>query len=82
MMSEILISFLLLLNLFVIIISIRNNVVHEYRIRMINEIYRDPHSFLLQHKIAEFKSVSYHKMMLKFWRPVDSFYPTLGKEEK
>ncbi len=39
MMSEILISFLLLLNLFVIIISIQNNVVHEYRIRMINEIY-------------------------------------------
>jgi hypothetical protein len=28
----------------------------------------------------EFESVSFYEMLLKFWKPLNSFYKTLGKK--
>lgn len=82
MLSEILVLCAILFNCALLLLMIRNNKVHEYRIAIINEVYSDPGSFLFPFKHAEYKSISYNKMMFQFWRPVDSFYPTLGKKEK
>lgn len=61
------------------IISLRRNtLVYRYRMSILNEIRKNQDNF--EEKILEFESVSYDEMVYKFWKPLNSFYKTLGNK--
>lgn len=59
----------------------RNNVVYDYRMNMIDEIYNAAYAdirrglFENDWRWDTFERVSYIRMVFMFWRPCDSFYP-------
>lgn len=62
--------------------TIRNSQVFNYRMRVLCHIREESTSALgtdtFYEKIKKYDillDVSYHEMVIKFWRPVDSFFP-------
>jgi len=61
---------------------VRNNKIHEYRIRLLGEIHEKGVAEInegkmvkdIEWRLQEFDKVTYDEMFWKFWRKVDSFY--------
>lgn len=67
---------LLIFLVFMIFMILRNNAVYKFRDRVIDEVYDNEN---WEEKRKEYISVSYNEMVFKFWKPLKSFYKTLGK---
>lgn len=52
----------------------RNTEVYDYRRMIIAHIFRDKNAHKIDHRIDYFHTVTYDEMVLKFWKPVESFY--------
>jgi hypothetical protein len=55
------------------ITMIRNTRVLLYRKKVLGVIFYGDWS-KIEERLAEFKSVSFHKMVYMFWKPLDSFF--------
>lgn len=59
----------------------RNSAVHRYRSRLLDTLaeaaYEDLHNKVKDWhwRFDVFNSASYNMMVIKFWKPLDSFYP-------
>lgn len=71
--------FLLIIGVIMLFILYRNNKVLEFRLRVIDRVFRDA-NYMKREKI--FRSVSYYEMLFKFWKPLKSFYKGTELEEK
>lgn len=58
--------------IFCIYMLIRNQMVKNYRLKLIDKIFSFK-DYKWRNEIYD--SVSYDKMMIQFWRRLDSFYP-------
>jgi len=54
-----------------IALLIRNNRVHDYRIDLIEQMFRFSD---WEWRVEAYEEVSYFEQVLKFWKPLDSFY--------
>jgi hypothetical protein len=59
---------------------IRNNMVGAYRHRVISKIYNEAIQAIYANRKATLNydildTVSYDSMLLKFWKPLESFFP-------
>lgn len=59
---------------------IRNTLVYTYRTNLIHRISESNIEDISDGRpwhwrYEEYNSISYNEMMLKFWKPLDSFYP-------
>lgn len=68
-----------LLVLFCIFILIRNQKVYQYKIKIVEFVYEKSIEDANKGKESQWRwekldEVSYHEMMYKFWKPLDSFY--------
>lgn len=81
MTIEIIICILSVIMIFAIYLCfIRNTAVYDFRGKIIEEVFNKtiPNEEF-EKRYKEFNSVSYNKMVFKFWKPLRSFYKTLGK---
>lgn len=60
-----------LITLYGIYMLYRNNKVFEYRSKLLEQIFRD-HDY--KDRLVIYNSVSYNRMMLIFWKPLDSWF--------
>ena len=69
-----LIVFMFVLLALVVYMLIRNLQVYNYRTRM-GEIVFAASVWDYKWRLAAMNRVSYNDMMIRFWKPLDSFYP-------
>jgi hypothetical protein len=67
-------TILMLLLAFAIYILIRNQKVYRYRRRMADVVF-SASVWDYKWRLQVYESVTYNDMMLRFWKPLDSFYP-------
>ena len=63
------------------IFGVRSIKVFNFREKIRNEVFHRAYEQHSDYKNAlqEYESVSYYAMVFKFWKPLKSFYKTLGK---
>jgi|ERR1051326_395623 hypothetical protein len=73
----VIVPIVLLVGALAITYAIRNGRVYNYRARLLvtiaEQIPIKPYD--IDWRIAAYNTVGYFEMLLKFWKPLDSFYP-------
>lgn len=64
---------------FLVFLLFRNEAVYRYRKELMEEFFQKEDWV---EKLKEFRSVPYQEMIYKFWKPLNSFYKTLGKKHE
>ena len=65
--------------IFSVMMLFRNGKVYKTKIKVLDQIYKLDEQDIWNDKpylwrLEEFDSISYEEMLLKFWKPLDSFY--------
>ena len=77
---------LIIVQIIIILILFRNRKVSEYRLKVINQCRHKDRKDIFSGidtgwRVREFDKVSYIEMLLKFWKPVNSFFSKLDIDE-
>lgn len=73
------VTVILAVNLAICLLGIRNNLVHQYRVKALHTMLQaslkagEPLAWWSA-RLDKFNTVRYNDMVFKFWKPIESFY--------